>query len=87
MSDLISREAMKEAFRAMDNTGADTFPLGIIIEALDEILAVDAEPVVHGRWLDRDSLFCRCSECGGRTMGEHNYCPNCGAKMDGDEHD
>ena len=25
--------------------------------------------------------FYRCSECGEDTIGEPNYCPNCGAKM------
>ena len=53
---------------------------------------VDAVEVVHARNLraDSPSLF-ECSECGwsdcdtytGDTA-EYNYCPNCGAKMDGD---
>jgi hypothetical protein len=48
--------------------------------------------LVHARNLDADfpSLF-KCSQCGwsdcdtytGDTS-EYNYCPNCGAKMDGD---
>ena len=54
--------------------------------------AVDAVPVVHGRWFI-DTAFGNdvmsngrmvlCSECGqGRFTGKTNYCPNCGAKMD-----
>ena len=48
---------------------------------------VDAVPVVHGQWIhDINNLF-GCSVCGEReTMSARkpkNYCPNCGAKMDG----
>ena len=49
----------------------------------------DAEPVRHGYWIDvRDKFnYCmgvKCSKCGRRVKnGGENYCPNCGAKMDG----
>lgn len=55
---------------------------------------VDA--VVHGRWYWDDDGYCRCAKCHQKapvirqwddepftTMT--NYCPHCGAKMDGDE--
>ena len=58
---------------------------------------VDAVEVVHGDWLygERNkverTLIVECSECGATfnlPMFEfgfcYNYCPNCGAKMDGD---
>ena len=44
-----------------------------------------AAPVVHGRWIMHDDEFgltCECSACHIETMGDGNYCPNCGAKMD-----
>lgn len=51
------------------------------------------EPVRHGRWevfyknLQEQLSGCQCSVCGytffGRISGSHNFCPNCGAKMDG----
>ena len=53
---------------------------------------VDAVEVVHGRWEDfcRDKMCC-CSVCKAEfdntcneIHGEWYYCPNCGAKMDGD---
>lgn len=56
---------------------------------------VDAVPVVHGRWIYNTDDFTpahRCSACGynkpmiageGVSQGAMNYCPNCGAKMDG----
>lgn len=49
---------------------------------------VDAESVRHGRWLRLDEApewdQRRCSECGDISCCQRNYCPNCGAKMDGD---
>ena len=54
---------------------------------------IDAEPVRHGRWIRRKSCHTqtgfvdKCSVC--QNMLVHlgckaNYCPNCGAKMDGE---
>ena len=49
----------------------------------------DVAPVRHGRWetnSDRpDSLICSICKCGFDMWkhDQHNYCPNCGAKMDG----
>lgn len=49
---------------------------------------VDAVPIVHGRW-GKFGYDLRCSVCGvyqsGFYIGMTNYCPNCGAKMDGDK--
>lgn len=41
--------------------------------------------VRHGRWLEGFDGSCMCSECGKvirYTIGY--YCPNCGAKMEGE---
>ena len=67
---------------------------------IDSVPAVDAVEVVHGRWLyDMRNGKHFCSACNERALsykveprwhGEHyevfftDYCPNCGAKMDGD---
>lgn len=54
---------------------------------------VDAVEVKHGRWephprhpgFDRCSACCNCNIGNDWADGEKwNYCPNCGAKMDGD---
>ena len=46
-----------------------------------------AEAVKPGRWIDLEpeiGLFA-CSECDHRILrAKCNYCPNCGARMDGD---
>jgi len=47
---------------------------------------VDAVEVVHGRWIRRHNET-KCSRCKFIYYSNHddfNYCPNCGAKMDGD---
>ena len=59
---------------------------------MDDAPTVDAVPVVHGRWQKRTfvgvggsiPIGYRCSRCMLTFDAESNYCPNCGAKMDGD---
>ena len=76
---VIMEEDFKRAIR--------TIPAGTII---------DVAPVVHGRWEDStDEWFgtdvYTCSKCresyvlveGTPKQNLWNYCPNCGAKMDG----
>lgn len=62
-----------------------------VLTVLDCAPTIDAAPVVHGRWLkDRDGDE-YCSKCSrympvSEVTGDpsaHDYCPNCGAKMDG----
>lgn len=62
-----------------------------IIDALENIPAADAVPVVHARWvsfLDGDHImperYYRCSRCGRVESRRQPYC-HCGAKMDGKE--
>ena len=50
--------------------------------------AADVVEVRHGRWLfhdtdENDMTIVKCSECGRKRYFGANYCPNCGAKMDG----
>ena len=55
------------------------------------IHTIEAEPVKRGRWetnSDRpDSLICSICKCGFDMWKHdpHNYCPNCGAYMRGEE--
>ena len=50
-------------------------------ERTRELLKADKDGR-HGRWFDKGSLSCRCSECGCKNYKETQYCPNCGCKMD-----
>ena len=65
----------------------------IALEDLSKATTVDAVEVVHGRWEPRTDVigFVRCSVCHDCNIYDDwadgkkwNYCPNCGAKMDGD---
>lgn len=68
------------------------------MHVLDNIPAADVAPVRHARWDDSGrytfpggGTAVRCTECGcALTVSEYhlnnwNYCPVCGAKMDGDK--
>ena len=54
--------------------------------------AVEAEPVVHARWVfyedETGDWYDKCSRCGGKLPNEGGYCcglprcPECGAHMD-----
>lgn len=55
---------------------------------LEALPAVDAVPVVHGSWIPIEHIeenICKCLICNYPISGWHktNYCPNCGARMDG----
>lgn len=65
-------------------------------EAVDSILkaipAADVAPVRHGRWVEKEKytfgIMYDCSLCENRILDNGhpwNYCPNCGAKMEGGE--
>ena len=65
-----------------------------IINVIHEAETVDAVEVVHGRWIEHIEIGAmnnhyECSACHWKTpfftiARDSNYCPNCGAKMDGD---
>ena len=60
------------------------------IDTVNNVSAADVAPVVHGHWIRQDESFTRykCSnpECSAENFsGFENYCPHCGAKMDGED--
>ena len=96
MTKYIELEALKNRFAKrlvwLKKDIHDEYSLGLYdgceydIKLIDEIPAADVAPVVHGRWIMHDDEFgltCECSVCDIETMGNGNYCRNCGAKMDG----
>ena len=59
-----------------------------LIACVNSMPAADVAPVRHGRWIMHDDEFgltCECSACHIETMGDGDYCPNCGAKMELEE--
>ena len=91
-NDLIPRNAAIEAFddERVDRNYGDVSPESVI-KVIKSIPAVNAAPVVHGRWIDIpdkpewDQKM--CSICGDYFCCQGNYCPNCGAKMDDERRD
>ena len=87
MEDLISREAAIRKIvnlKEFDEGGWDINVPAIKLEDLEELPAVDAEPVRHGRWVFEDAdviWWWKCSECHSGEMYKTPFCPNCGAKM------
>lgn len=74
---------------AVDEDGQDY--IDVDLEMFDAASTTDVAPVVHGRWIaDGDGYHWtyNCSICAwkdGYPFNErHNFCPNCGARMDGD---
>lgn len=69
---------------------ADKLPLDIEHEDIDDAPTIDAVEVVHGEWIKYEDGTTVCSNCG-FTLEDwiqgvfYNFCPNCGAKMDGEE--
>ena len=74
--------------------------IGLIEEFVKEMPTIEPK-VRHGRWNDKPDEYCEmniirhCSECEWSVFkgnplydfGHWNYCPNCGARMDGGDKD
>lgn len=86
MTEYIERELAIEALSRGDGCG------NVCRRAIERILAADVAPVRHGRWINKGE-YAVCTECGGRSGTQYDgvepiplmtqFCPNCGAKMDG----
>ena len=92
MCELISRAAAIEALSTPCDKryrhGVWETCLDNIETAIRNIPAVDAAPVVHGRWIKRKTWNnAVCSYCSFENANMTKYCPACGAKMDGERRD
>jgi hypothetical protein len=88
MSRLIDAKELEK--KALTESCFDSQTEDVFLDLVDSMPTIDAEPVRHGRWelINTPSMFMRmleCSICKGRVGStvKTNYCPNCGAKMDG----
>lgn len=90
----VERIYQKHFAKSREKFIQDTFKA--MFKRIDNAPAADVVPVVHGRWEHlEDGWFdlWKCSACGDEWTFEYdptdsetkvNYCPNCGARMDGD---
>ena len=90
MAEYIDRENAIAWFMPYAHAG-ESIDADVVISDIKGMKAADVAPVRHGRWLEvrEKRLFGEhyflCSNCKSRNglMIPFNYCPNCGAKMDG----
>lgn len=58
-------------------------------DEVDDMPAADVQPVAHAKWVCHEpeiGLYYSCSRCEHNTLqGMYKFCPNCGAKMDGEQ--
>ena len=84
-AEYINREDLKNDIAK----STEPFNTGSVFRAINRQIAADVVPVVHGRWEVRgQEVFCtNCDkESGYNAFGASafsDYCPNCGAKMNG----
>lgn len=98
MAEYIERERLLRKFNIDDmmNVNGTLISLREARETISNFPAADVVPVRHGRWAHSRYENCseqfemvKCSCCGREAYAmafyvrDGNYCPNCGAKMDG----
>lgn len=95
---LIDADALLEsgicAEYGYNDNGLLLIPMRDVTNSIRNAPTIDAEPVRHGRWLYNsyptvwyghgEPPEWVCSECEERAYNTYDYCPNCGAKMDGE---
>lgn len=90
---IVDADALKEKIEQSDGEGTIArYCKRVLAECLDnDAPTVDAIPVVHGAWInipDKPEWDQKaCSVCGDYFCCQNNFCPNCGAKMDGERRD
>lgn len=90
MGDYIDREELLTyQYNASHSNWPQLAEMVVSVKDIEDAPAADVAQVVHGRWRESGPLL-ECQSCGeiysrlGGNAGKlWNYCPNCGAKMDG----
>lgn len=87
MGEYIEREAVLAEYDRQHQG-----PPGGARKIIAEWPAADVVPVRHGVWRIKHFIFsnipiARCSLCGEGGAIDMDYCPGCGARMEGDEED
>lgn len=60
-----------------------------LMNTIDGVPTADVQEVKHGTWTNKRTMLhdgeTYCSLCDWESDVKFKYCPNCGARMDGDE--
>lgn len=90
----IERDMYYQKINGLSKGGCGDYPLYCLaindcMNVLNEMPAADVAPVRHGCWIN-ENFYTHCSACGKMAIYdkygqefESDYCPHCGAKMDG----
>ena len=97
MGDYIDREELlTHQYNASHSNWPQLAEMVVGVEDIEDAPAADVAPVVHGHLVHDGPGFVggvdwwRCSICGSLAYGVekyYDYCPYCGAKMDGGDGD
>ena len=96
MARLIDADALVAGIEKLKNSGCfsgneERILLNTILTVITMSKTID--PVKHGHWIhgsSSENIRVTCSECGYKvnyfwdSWQDAKYCPNCGARMDGD---
>ena len=87
MAEYVTKEQVIDWYRPYGQTD-EPIPFETLVSDLRDMKTADVAPVRHGRWVNThsDSEFVQCCLCKYPVYAAWNvtnYCPNCGAKMDG----
>ena len=99
MPRLIDAKVLRTCFTGISFDSLSSGELSIVLkfyDAIDNAPTIDAEPVRHGRWINKTERIYAdlnyrfdCSACRhifyAAGIETFKFCPNCGAKMRGDE--
>lgn len=81
MADYIKRNDLFVLSRDYSRQGG--WEEAVPVTAIRNIPSADVAEVKHGEWKWRNGG--ECSECGFHNSNfDYNFCPHCGAKMDGE---
>ena len=96
MTEYISRENTLDVIREMSQRYTDETLAEFAYNIVSNIPSEDVQPIRRGRWIDiyewakmhdsKPSGICTyywCSKCQTEQEKKSNFCPNCGARMDG----
>ena len=89
--DLIDRDEIRMIIFTTGRSNGKTAFAEAISKIINGAQPVDAKPVIPGKWI-KDEFGAKCSACGLYAYRDKfdrpwksPYCPNCGAKMDGEQ--
>lgn len=92
MAEYITKEQVIDWYRPYGHMDKP-IQFEILVSDLRDMKAADVAPVRHGRWINGDQYCPICKKDKFRGLDadiwsdwKPDYCPNCGARMDGDCH-